>query len=731
VQIICTVNNLLRLSLYLDVKLNITTVTGTMMNESAGTVVSPIASKSSLKVVGLSPMQSFNELPPLPVEYADGTFTTMDRNIARPLEEFSERTHDQLPAVESHKTNVASNPSFETTRRTSRRKILMLIAAAVVFASVCITLGVVIGRDEVENESENNDLPDVSIPDTELPDVNVNDYDSPTAAPVSSTIDSRNPNSTLVIGRTPSRLENVKAFVSTNGWSSLESTLDEDSPQYKASLWYADFDPLNMELQNTEVVRNRYALAVLYFAFDGPHWSYNLNWMTSYDASCEWNDIWESTSGTPVIVGAVCNGESIHRILLPSMNLRGSIPPEISLLSGLTTLDLYGNDITGTVPSSIAKLPLLTDLILHDNSLTGTFPSWISTMTNLQHIDFARNSFHGEIPSILGQLPQLASLNLENNHFNGTINRLMGVNSFKYLRLGNNNITGELSTDLLESWPVIEELDVSSNQLIGILPNNLFDMAPLRIIDLHDNTFDGSIPISTTAESSLEFLSLSQNRLSGPVTSSISLLSKLHHLDLSLNLLTGTIPLEIENLYLLKYLFLAFNPKFTAGTIPKSWDSLSELVDLSLQGTNRNGTIPGELGLLPKLVMLDLAGNQLTGEIPDDLGSLSNLTFLFLKDNKLIGEIPSSFGKLTRLNTVVLDKNNLSGGSSNVCTSQNSELEVFVSDCEEIACEKSCCSQCCGSSNADNNDDSCNVKWFSRKFHKSFLRLKIPPDRFL
>ena len=695
-----------------------------MMNESATTIVSPIASKSSLDDIEASSTRSFNELPPLPMDYADGTFV-MDRTIARPLEEISERTHDQLPAVESHKTNVASHPSFDATRRTQRRKMLMMVAAMVVFAAVCITLGVVIGRDEVQGDNgsgqpdlpniaiPNTDMPDIAIPDTtDLPDIFVGD---PTAAPASSTIDSRNPNATLVVGRTPSRVDNVKAFVSTNEWSTLESTINEESPQYKAALWFADFDPRNMDLQDTESVRNRYALAVLFYAFDGPRWAYDLNWMTSSDA-CEWNEIWQSTSG-PVIVGAECNGESIHRLLLPSMNLKGSIPPEISLLTGLTILDLFGNDLIGTIPSSITKLPLLTDLILHDNALTGTFPSWISTMANLMNIDLARNSFVGEIPSTLEQLPRLISLNLENNHFNGTLNRLSGFNTVKYLRLGNNNITGELTADLLDSWTVIEELDVSTNQLAGFLPDNLFEDSSLRIIDLHDNRFQGNIPAITTTESSLEFLALSQNRLNGPIPSSISLLPKLHHLDLSMNILTGTIPLEIENLYLLKYLFLAFNPRLTGGTIPKSWDSLTELVDLSLQGTNRNGTIPGELGLLQNLVMLDLAGNQLTGAIPEDLGSLSNLSFLFLKDNQLIGDIPSTFAQLTKLNTVVLDKNSLSGGSSNVCTSQNTALEVFVGDCEEIVCEKSCCSQCCGSSNPDNNDLNCNVKWFSRKFN--------------
>jgi Leucine-rich repeat (LRR) protein len=654
----------------------------------------------------------------MPSEFDDGTFH-LDRNIARPMGDFSERTHDQLPAVESHKANITSNPTFEATRRSHRRKLLLMIASAIVFATVCITLGVVIGRDEVEseNETDNVELPKVSAPSASSPGIDFVKSDSPVAAPATtgSTVDSRNPNSTLTVGRTPSRLENVLAFVSTNEWSSVESTLDEESPQHKAALWFADFDPLEMDLQDTEDVRNRYALAVLFYAWGGPRWSYDLSWMTNYNA-CEWNDIWDSSSG-PVIVGAACNGETIHRILLPSMNLKGSIPPEIALLSGLTVLDLYSNDITGTIPTSLLQLPFLTDLILHDNALTGTFPTWISSMETLINVDFASNSLHGEIPSHEDLPQQLISLNLENNHFNGTIDRLTGFNSVKYLRLGNNTISGELTLDTFMSWSVIEELDLSSNQIVGNLPDNVFEMASLRIIDLHDNLISGIIPTISSSESKLEFLSLSQNRLTGPIPSSISLFSKLRHLDLSWNSLDGSIPQEIENLYSLKYLFLAFNPKLTAGPIPKTWDSLSDLVDLSLQGTNRNGTIPGELGLLSNLVLLDLAGNQLTGEIPDDLGALSNLTFLLLKDNKLIGEIPSSLGKLSQLNTIVIDNNSLSGGSSYLCSSNNAGLEVFVSDCQEIACERSCCTQCCGSSNPDENDVSCNVIWFSRKFH--------------
>jgi hypothetical protein len=167
------------------------------------------------------------------------------------------------------------------------------------------------------------------------------------------------------------------------------------------------------------------------------------------------------------------------------------------------------------------------------------------------------------------------------------------------------------------------------------------------------------------------------------------------------------------NLFYLTYLFLSFNPKLTPGPIPVQWDSLSELVDLSLQATNRNGNIPGELGLLRNLVMLDLVGNQLTGAIPDALGDLDKLTFLLLKDNRLSGDLPTSLKKLTNLDTLVIDHNDFSGGASNLCQAKIETLQVFISDCQEIGCAESCCSECC-----KDDDTECNsIRWFSRKSH--------------
>jgi Leucine-rich repeat (LRR) protein len=654
---------------------------------------------------------SFNDLPPLPMAYEEGTFHH-ERDIARPADDFTDQVHDQLPSIESYKTNVShTTTKFDTSRRTYVRKIILIVAGTFVFVSVCITLGVMIGRDEVHSEQHPSNTAQYkpSYPD--------DGYDEATSAPIPLTsapipINNINPNATLTVGRTPSRVENVKAFVSTNGWSDLESTDDPESPQYKASLWLADFDALNIKLEYTDEVLNRYVLAVLYYALNGPHWTYDLNWMTIHK-TCLWNVEWKGLSNNNIQVGTDCDEELtvIHTIYLPSMGLKGKLPTEIGLLSGLQVLDLYNNDLIGTVPTTIGKLPGLTDLVLHDNYLTGPIPSWLSEVTTLTSIDLSGNNFHGGLPTTFKSLSKLTSLNLEDNSLvNGTLDPLSNLNSIKYLRLGNNNLTGDLSADLLLEWSRIVELDLSGNKLNGNLPDNLFEMQYLRIVDLHSNKFDGVLPPMFGYTPVIEFLSLSQNRLSGSIDSSISSLSNLRHLDLSWNLLDGTIPTEIGSLYSLKYLFLSFNPKLTAGTIPKGWDSLSELVDLSLQATNRNGTIPGEIGLLTNLVMLDLAGNKLTGAIPDDLGDLSKLSFLILKDNHLIGEIPTALNKLSQLNTIVIDHNNLSGGAANLCSPKLDALEVFISDCKEVGCETSCCTKCCADGVSCNN-----IRWFSRK----------------
>ena len=50
-------------------------------------------------------------------------------------------------------------------------------------------------------------------------------------------------------------------------------------PQYRASMWMADDDPMNLELSEAGF-EQRYILALLYFSMDGPQWVEQNGWLS-------------------------------------------------------------------------------------------------------------------------------------------------------------------------------------------------------------------------------------------------------------------------------------------------------------------------------------------------------------------------------------------------------------------------------------------------------------------
>jgi len=139
-----------------------------------------------------------------------------------------------------------------------------------------------------------------------------------------------------------------------------------------------------------------------------------------------------------------------------------------------------------------------------------------------------------------------------------------------------------------------------------------------------EETSDASI-----AESSLESLSklthldLSYNQLNGVLPESLGDLINLTHLDLSINQLSRSIPKSLGNLSNLTYLDL-YDNQFS-GSIPKSLGNLSNLTYLNMSNNQISGSIPESLGNLSHLQYLYLYVNQLNGSIPESLGNLENL----------------------------------------------------------------------------------------------------------
>jgi len=105
----------------------------------------------------------------------------------------------------------------------------------------------------------------------------------------------------------------------------------------------------------------RWALASLYFAWQGGNWLSADKWLSSVDV-CEWEHI-------------ICNIQTgnIREIDLQSNNLVGTIPAEIALLNTTQALWLRENQLKGPLPNEVfGAMPMLSMLYLDKNQLTGT-----------------------------------------------------------------------------------------------------------------------------------------------------------------------------------------------------------------------------------------------------------------------------------------------------------------------------------------------------------------------
>jgi Leucine-rich repeat (LRR) protein len=553
-------------------------------------------------------------------------------------------------------------------------------------------------------------------------------------------------------------------------------------------------DDYEQAAQLTEF-QQRYVLAVLYYALNGANWRYELNFLSA-GSVCSWHQMWNasadaiaaedststsSSSGTGnetetllIAVGADClNGNQIKELILPGNNLRGQIPTEIGLLTVLKEVNWYGNALTGTLPDSMSQLSELRYVSLHNNSLTGPLPSFwlfgtkspstsdsdsttVAPAPELVTLNLAHNQFTGTIPPPpppphhLASASALVTLDLGHNNLHvPNIQRLaaqaINVEYMPALRnffLQGNNVNGRLDNDdkwVAQHWAALEVIDLSDNDLHGKLPESLFALSRLTVLDLHGNGLTGSFPkLPTTSidpagdvdgdtssgSSQLRFLALHENSLTGAIPTHIGSFFKdqLIHLDLSKNKFGSAIPTEIYQLTNLVYLFLAYN-NFEQGPIPDEIGDLTNLVDLSLKETNRRGTIPDVIGnQLSNLALLDLDGNEMFGTIPSSLGDLEHLRLLFLSHNMLDGKIPTTLGKLHAIQFLLLHSNQLTGKAPlEICERSNSGwgssltnanlavLDVFMADCvhsqdnpgkfnnqvADVEVDCPCCTVCC------------------------------------
>ncbi|BAT14472.1 Os11g0559100 [Oryza sativa Japonica Group] len=284
---------------------------------------------------------------------------------------------------------------------------------------------------------------------------------------------------------------------------------------------------------------------------------------------------------------------SVKRLNLDSNQIAGQIP---RMPRNLTLLDISNNHITGHVPQSFCELRNIEGIDLSDNLLKGDFPQ-CSGMRKMSILRISNNSFSGNFPSFLQGWTNLSFLDLSWNKFSGSLPTWIGnFSNLEFLRLKHNMFSGNIPVSITKLGR-LSHLDLACNCLSGTIPQYLSNLTsmmrkhytrkneerlsgcdykssvsmkgqellynekivPVVTIDLSSNLLIGAIPEDLVSLVGLINLNLSRNYLSGKIPYRIGDMQSLESLDISKNKLYGEIPVGLSNLTYLSYLNLSYN----------------------------------------------------------------------------------------------------------------------------------------------------------------------------
>lgn len=169
---------------------------------------------------------------------------------------------------------------------------------------------------------------------------------------------------------------------------------------------------------------------------------------------------------------------------------------------------------------------------------------------------------------------------------------------------------------------------------------------------LKDGPLDQWYGVSTRADGRVNALRLEWNNLIGPIPDELYDLKGLTTILAHGNQLSGSISPEIGGFSELVTLHLADNG--LTGALPPELGNLDNLYTLDLHGNSLSGMLPPRLGDLTRLVVLSLAGNDLEGPIPPEMGKLVNLRKFIMSETMLSGPLPETFTALENLETLWL-----------------------------------------------------------------------------
>ncbi|CUG94400.1 GP46-like surface antigen, putative [Bodo saltans] len=329
-------------------------------------------------------------------------------------------------------------------------------------------------------------------------------------------------------------------------------------------------------------------------------------------------------------------------------SLSGTLPPEWSSMTQISTLALYINHLSGSLPSEWSPMTGLTNLQLYSNSLSGSLPSAWSSMSSVQLLYLYSNSLSGTLPSSWRNMTSMIDLRLYSNSLSGTLPpEWSSMTQITTLALYSNKLNGSLPSEW-SSMSSLQVLYLNINSLSGSLPGPWSSMSSLQVLYLYSNSLSGTPPMLWRNMTSMIDLRLYSNSLSGTLPPEWSSMTQITTLALYSNNLSGSLP-TLWSAMSMQVLSLHSNS--LSGSLPSAWSSMSSLQVLYLYSNGFSGTLPSLWRNMTGIIDLRLYSNSLSGCLPRSWAGMSNLRQLSLQDNCLSGVVPESFVNLSRLTT--------------------------------------------------------------------------------
>ncbi|KAM7463740.1 hypothetical protein LguiA_031861 [Lonicera macranthoides] len=360
------------------------------------------------------------------------------------------------------------------------------------------------------------------------------------------------------------------------------------------------------------------------------------------------------------------DGENSLEILDLGSNLFSGSLPDFTRFKSLRILELANNKLNGSFPKSFGRVCSLAYLNLFGNKMTGLLPE-LTLLPSLQSLYLTNNRLNGRLPKSIGQLSKLKFLLTPLNSFEGTISEahLLNLSNLKELDLSFSSLAFQLRADWtppfqldvirlqhcnlgthfpkwLQSQHNFSELDISSTGISDTVPIWFWDLSPqLEYLNMSYNQIYGVIPDLSMKFSGFPRIDLSSNHFDGPIPLLPPNVTSLH---MSKNMLTGSILFlcTIANEF---FNSLDLSGNLLSGDLPNCWMSMKELVILNLANNNFSGKIPTSIGSLHQLQTLHLCKNDFIGELPS---SIKNCRF-WTSQNNISRNIPHCFNKFTSL----------------------------------------------------------------------------------